>query len=107
MRWLCQKFEIFKEHQSKKTLTQFFPALYEEYFALWPPVPTPEDLEAVKGDEACAITKVREYEQEVRYFEFTEVIFVLIKMVTSGCVAGCTTGPERKAVRTGGAHLPA
>ena len=53
-------------------LTQFFSALYEEYFAFWPPAPTPGDLEAANGDEARAVAKIRKNEECVHDFELTE-----------------------------------
>jgi len=67
-KWLVEKFEAYKKHHAAKALTQFFPSLYEDYFSLWPPTPTEEDLEAAKGNAAVALVKVQEAEQTVRDF---------------------------------------
>lgn len=70
--WLTAKYAFFKEHQNRKTLNQFFPALYEEYFALWPLIATPEGLEAAQGDVAVAVANVQKVEQTVRDFKLAE-----------------------------------
>ncbi|KAF9785373.1 hypothetical protein BJ322DRAFT_1020909 [Thelephora terrestris] len=65
--WLVEKFELYKEHHDKKTLGQFFPPLYEEYFARWPPTPTDEELEAAGGKTATAVAGVRTLEEHRVY----------------------------------------
>lgn len=65
-KWLLGKFDLYKEHHSKKTLKTFFPSIYEEYFTLWPPTPTAEAIEAANGDETVASVQVRKDEQIVR-----------------------------------------
>lgn len=62
----------YKKHHDAKTLGQFFPRLYEDYFALWPPTPTPEVLEAMKNDMNVAVAKVQSDEETVRDFDLTE-----------------------------------
>ena len=64
-KWLVEKFKLYKEHHAKKTLGQFFPPLYEEYFASWPPIPTAEGIEAAGGNKATATAKVRTTEEHV------------------------------------------
>ena len=64
--WLVDKFEIYKEHHDKKTLGQFFPPLYEEYFLKWPFTVTEEEVSAAGGKTATAIAKVRSIEENVR-----------------------------------------
>jgi hypothetical protein len=66
--WLVGKYDIFKVHQERKTSGQFFPALYEEYFALWPLTPTPEGIEAAGGNLEIALAKLRRFEEHVRDF---------------------------------------
>jgi hypothetical protein len=61
-----EKFELYKEHHDKKTLGQFFPPLYEEYFARWPLVVPAEEIEAAGGNTAIAMSKVRTVEERVR-----------------------------------------
>ena len=64
--WLVEKFELYKEHHDRKTLKLFFPSLYEEYFAIWPPIPTAEDVKDAKGDTTVATSRIRGGEQKVR-----------------------------------------
>lgn len=66
-----EKFELYKEHHDKKTLGQFFPPLYEEYFSRWPPTPTEEQSEAAGGKPAIAIAAARTAEEHVRDFGLT------------------------------------
>ena len=65
-----EKFALYKVHHDAKTLRQFFSSLYEDYFVLWPPTPTPEGIEAANGNMAVAVATVRKDEQNVRDFEF-------------------------------------
>ena len=65
-KWLVDKFPMFLNHQAKKTLVQFFPPLYEEYFAKWPPVPKEEDIAEHDGDIGVASAKFWEIEEDVR-----------------------------------------
>jgi hypothetical protein len=69
--WLLTKYPAFLEHQANKTANQFFPSLYEEYFAKWAPTPTGEDINEAEGDVAIATATVRQTEQNVRYFKLT------------------------------------
>ena len=62
--WLVAKFEPYKEHHDRKTLGQFFPPLYEEYFSRWPLTPTDERIEAVGGK--AAVAEARTVEEHVR-----------------------------------------
>jgi hypothetical protein len=61
-------------HQAKKTTSQFFPALYEEYFAKWPPTPSKKDIADGKGVIKVAIAAVRALEEYVRDFGLTTLI---------------------------------
>ena len=65
-KWLAEKFEEYKDHHSSKTLKIFFPTVYEDYFALWPPTPTAKDLEAANGNAKVATVRVQKTEQKVR-----------------------------------------
>ena len=62
------KFKLFKEHHDRKTLTLFFPALYEEYFAIWPPTPTEKDIATVRGVMETATATAQANEQLVSDF---------------------------------------
>lgn len=84
------KFKVFKEHHDRKTLTQFFPTLYEEYFAIWPPTPTEEDVETVRGVMEVAVATTRTKEERVSDFHL-RVISILIAVIISGFIDGCTT----------------
>lgn len=64
--WLVEKFELFKERHDQKTLGQFFPPLYEEYFLKWPLALTEEDVNAAGGKTATATANVRSLEENVR-----------------------------------------
>ena len=64
-----EKYELYKEHHNNKTLGQFFPPLYEEYFSSWPPTPTVQDVEVANGNTAVATSEVRKAEEHVRDFE--------------------------------------
>jgi hypothetical protein len=59
------KFELYRKHHAAKTLSQFWPSLYEEYFSEWLPTPTAQDIEAVAGNAAVAITGIQKIEQIV------------------------------------------
>jgi len=76
------------------TLTLFFHPLYEEYFALWPPTPTEEDIETAKGKTEIAVAKVRKDEQKVSNFDL-RTISVLMVMAISESIDGCTTELDR------------
>jgi hypothetical protein len=65
-KWLTEKFPQFLQHQANKTGGQFFPSLYEEYFAQWPPTPTEEDLSKAKGNIAVATAAIQQLEEKVR-----------------------------------------
>lgn len=76
------KFKLYKQHQSSKTLGQFYPPLYEEYFAKWPPIATMQDVEDAKGNYTTAIARVRGNEEHVRDLElFNQLIFILIMVM--------------------------
>jgi len=64
-----EKYEIFKEHHDRKTLSVFFPPLYEEYFALWPPTPA---VQGEGGGTAIADPNIRKVEEIVRDIELAE-----------------------------------
>jgi len=70
--WLKKKFEFYKAHHAAKTLTRFYPSLYEEYFGKWPPTPTAKDIQAAGGKNAVAIASIRKVEERVRDFELVE-----------------------------------
>jgi len=57
------------DHQANKTLGQFFPPLYEEYFSKWPPTPTKEEISEAAGVVAIAAATVRQVEEYVRGFD--------------------------------------
>jgi len=99
------KFKIFKEHHLTKTLGLFFPRLYEEYFELWPPTPTDEDVAKAQGKTEVAIAKVRRTEERVSDLDL-RVISVLIVMIISAFTDGCTTGPDRSMVQTDRVRVP-
>jgi len=69
--WLTKRFAQFLDHQVNKTTGQFFPSLYEEYFAKWPPTPTKEDITQANGDVEVAVAVVRQAEERVRDLEST------------------------------------
>jgi hypothetical protein len=64
-KWLAEKYALYRRHSDKGSLDQFFPSLYTEYFLLWPPIPTAEDLAAAEGDIAVATSKAQGLEQIV------------------------------------------
>jgi len=97
-KWLAEKFELYKEHHNNKTLGQFFPPLYEEYFSSWPPAPTAQDIGAANGNIAVAISAIRKVEEHVRDFEFTPAVSVLIKVMISDFTDGCSTAAGRNTV---------
>lgn len=81
-RWLTEKYAIFAEHHDRKTLGQFFPSLYEEYFTLWPAIPTPENIEDAGGKDverktANAFAKIRKTEEQVCGFRVDQTTFIL------------------------------
>jgi len=104
-KWLTEKFEIFKEHHDRKTLTQFFPTVYKEYLALWPPIPTEKDIDTAKDKMEVAVAIARKNEEKVSDFDF-RMISVLIAMVISEFIDGCTTELDRSTVRTDRVRLP-
>ena len=72
--WLVAKYEIYRTHHAAKTLGQFFPSLYEEYFTQWPPAPTAQDIEAARGNVAVAISGFRKVQEHVCGFNLTNVL---------------------------------
>lgn len=64
-KWLEVKYVLYQQHQNTKTLGLFYPPLYEEYFAKWPPIPTAHDLEGAGGNLATAKARVRGHEEHV------------------------------------------
>jgi hypothetical protein len=64
------KFELFLEHHDKKSLGVFFPPLKEEYFALWPPMPTADEIRAANGSIDVAVAGGRKVEEHVCDFGF-------------------------------------
>ena len=60
---------MFLNHQVNKTLGQFFPSLFEEYFAKWPPAPTKDEISKANGDAAVAVANIRELEETVCNFK--------------------------------------
>lgn len=77
-RWLTEKYKIFRVHHDRKTLGLFFPALYEEYFAIWSVTPTAENIQAAGGDTDKAAAGVRKVEEHVRCFCVDQTSSVLI-----------------------------
>lgn len=69
-KWLTEKFALFLDHQAKKSTGQFFPSLYEEFFAKWPPTPTEEEKAKADGKLTVATARARQAEETVRDFEF-------------------------------------
>jgi len=72
--WLTGNFSSFLDHQAKKTTKRFFPTLYEDYFKIWPPTPTEEEITEAGDNLAVATAKVQESEETVRRFELTTLI---------------------------------
>jgi len=72
--WLTKKFAQFLDHQANKTTSQFFPSLYEEYFAKWPPAPTKEAITEASGNVDVATATVRQTEEYVRDLELSMLI---------------------------------
>ncbi|KAF9779307.1 hypothetical protein BJ322DRAFT_1113652 [Thelephora terrestris] len=63
-RWLTEKYKIFLVHCDRKTPGLFFPALYEEYFTLWPPpVLAVEGVQGPRNNSAIANAKARTTEE--------------------------------------------
>ena len=93
-KWLVEKFPLYQRHHDSKTLKQFFPALYEEYFALWPPTPTTEAIAAVDGDIAAATAGVYKTEANVRTLTRSSDLRANHVMI-SKFIAGCSTVPGR------------
>ena len=73
-KWLVENYPQFLDHQAKKTTSQFFPSLYEEYFSKWPPAPTEEEVNEANGKVDVAVAKVRKFEERVRGFELKPLI---------------------------------
>ena len=69
--WLIKKYESWKVHHAKRTLGQFFPPAYEEYFGKWPPTPTTQSIDAV-GNPAIATTMALKTEEVVSDFVLAE-----------------------------------
>jgi hypothetical protein len=61
-----EKFPLYLKHHGDKILDQWFPSLYTEYFALWPPTPNEEEIEAASGNIAAATAQVYKVEERVR-----------------------------------------
>ena len=64
-KFLDEKFTLYLKHHGDKSLGQFYPSLYAEYFDRWPPIPTAEGIDAVSGDVAVATAKLRRIEEIV------------------------------------------
>ena len=92
-KWLEEKFVLFLDHQARKTAGQFFPALYEEYFAKWPLTPTENEVNEAHGNIAVAIAAVRKEEEYVRDLSLARPVCFLIFILNSESTAGCTTVP--------------
>ena len=96
LKWLAMKYLLFLDHQANKTTGQFFPPLYEEYFSMWPPTPTEENISEASGSVAVATATVRQKEEYVRDFELTKLIRdELIKIINRGSTVGCITAVAR------------
>lgn len=67
-----ERFKLYQKHHEEKTLGQFFPPLYAEYFALWPIAPTADDIRGASGNIAVATAKLRNLEEHVRGFDIPE-----------------------------------
>lgn len=63
-----EKYDLYLVHHDNKTLGQFFPPLYEEYFTQWPPTPSAEVVKAAK-DITIATAQARTKEENVRDFD--------------------------------------
>lgn len=87
---------MFKDHHDRKTLTQFFPPLYEEYFALWPPVPTAEFVQGEGKNMENAVVVIRKEEEQVRYLNGMNRLHSNVD--SSECIDGCTIEPDRSMV---------
>jgi hypothetical protein len=90
--WLTKKFSQFLGHQANKTTSQFFPALYEEYFVEWMPTPTEEEITEADGDVAVVTANLRRIEENIHDFELTTFDPWLI-LIIRGSTVGCTTIP--------------
>ena len=66
--WLAEKYLIYRHHHDSRTLKQFFPSFYKEYFDLWPPTPTAEAIAAEGGEITKATVKVQQAEERVGGF---------------------------------------
>jgi hypothetical protein len=89
--WLVEKFALFIEHHDRKSLGVFFPPLGEEFFAKWPPAPTPEEIDAAGGKIDNAVATFRKAEEHVRGFFIPHMVSVLIKVIASESTDGCLT----------------
>jgi len=81
--WLIAQYPTFLIHQANKTANQFFPSLYEEYFAKWNPTPTEQQISQAGGNVEIATATVRQTEERVRDFEWrTMIAGELITLIT-------------------------
>lgn len=81
--WVLTKYQAFLDHQANKTTSQFFPALYEEFFSKWKPIPTEDELRDAQDNVAIATAKARKTQEHVRDFELHNYIGELITTITN------------------------
>ena len=106
--WLKEKYKLFQSHHNHKTLGQFFPALYEEFFSRWPVTPTAKAIEATEGNAASAAANLRKVGERVRDVYLPAwMIFMLIKLMIRQSTAGCSTIYGRSMELVGRVHQPA
>jgi len=98
--WLREKFLEFLHHQVNKTTSQFFPALYEEYFLKWPPTPGKEEISEAGGKVEVATAAARQIEEHVCDFGLAMLVCSELTMITinSGSTVGCITALARSMV---------
>lgn len=97
-RWLTEKFRIFLGHLDRKTLGVFFPALYVEYFALWPPpVPAVVSVEGPRVNPAVMYVSVRKTEEHVCDLNWLGDLHSNHDAI-SGFTDGCITKPGQRTV---------
>ena len=68
-RWLVERYPLFLDHQAKKATGKFFPRLYEDYFAEWPPTATEEEVASADGNADVAVARARKKNERVRDFK--------------------------------------